>query len=106
MVIGIGAGAFITGWHLVKAQERLSRKVEQKLEELKREKQLLEEQITRLEEIIEKEKSEKEQLKEKIKELEYELETREEEITRLRLILAEKSQGAKGRRPRRTRLLE
>ncbi len=106
MVVGLGAGAFVAGWHLVRAQERLSAKARQEVERVKLEKRMVEEQMARLEEILEKEKQEKEQLKEKLREMENQLEEREEEITRLKLLLAEKSQGHRRGRVRRSRMLE
>ncbi len=109
--IGFGMGAFIAGLHLVRAQERVNRKMEEELERLRRERETIkkeyEERIQEVNELYQKEREKREQLEKELKELQELVEEQNEQISRLKRELASKSQGiGRKHRPHRSALLD
>ena len=111
-VIGLGTGAFIAGWHLVQAQDRINREKDEEIRSYKNKIKELEAYVQQINQKLEEEVKARtelqEKLKEKIEEYERMIEEREEEIARLRLRLAEKERAGPGKRfrPKRSRILE
>jgi peptidoglycan hydrolase CwlO-like protein len=106
IITAFGLGAFVAGWQLIQAQERLNEKNEEEIKRCMQYKEEAEAQLNEYTKKIKKLEEENKALKERIDKLESILEERETEIATLKKILSEKTAPGHKTRHRRSRILD
>ncbi|BAT71916.1 chemotaxis protein MotB [Thermosulfidibacter takaii ABI70S6] len=106
VITAFGLGAFIAGWQLIQAQERVNQQKEEELRRCKSEKEELEIQLNDSTAKLQSLEEENSALKEKIENLEKLVEEKEMEIASLKRMLNEKGGIKHKSRHRRPRILD
>lgn len=106
IVTALGIGAFLAGWQLIQAQERINAQQEEKIKAYEAQIKELNLAIEEFQQKIEAVQKEKEKLLSKIKELEQTIEEQEAEISRLSIMLSDKKPTGKKLHQKRPKILD